>query len=278
MMDDRHHTPRASLLSTRASTSRLRAIPASVQGTNSGEKPTMLRRVALLLALLVFTPLTHAANFPGWQRTYQPDQLLLTSPQDDYGVVQFLLIPAQHEPGNVQVEFKKAINEIVGGLGADMALAKRSGLRVEGGLLFEVLTTRMEGIDLDVLIFAYDTGAKMYQVGLLMYVSAIPDTDRRVNHALDFIATATRKKFRMTDPRAFDRSAPQAQTVTAYTNTQTAPTPPPMPAAPAPQPQAQQSGKKCERRPVWGFRVSYWCQPSGICPDRVIKGYETVCE
>lgn len=236
----------------------------------------LIRRAAtLLLALMLIAPAS-AANFPGWTRTYQPDQLLLTSPQDDYGVVQFLLIPAQHEPGNVQVEFKKAINEIVGGLGADMTLAKRSGLRVEGGLLFEVLTTRMEGIDLDVLIFAYDTGAKMYQVGLLMYVSAIPDTDRRVNHALDFIATATRKKFRMTDPRAFDRSAPQAQTVTAYTNTQTAPTPPPMPAAPAPQP--QQSGKKCERRPVWGFRVSYWCQPSGICPDRVIKDYETVCE
>lgn len=236
----------------------------------------LIRRAAtLLLALMLIAPAS-AANFPGWTRGYQPDQLLLTSPQDDYGVVQFLMIPAQHEPGNVQVEFRKAINEIVGGLGADMTLAKRSGLRVEGGLLFEVLTTRMEGIDLDVLIFAYDTGAKMYQVGLLMYVSAIPDTDRRVNHALDFIATATRKKFRMTDPRAFDRSAPQAQTVTAYTNTQTAPTPPPMPAAPAPQP--QQSGKKCERRPVWGFRVSYWCQPSGICPDRVIKDYETVCE
>ncbi len=236
----------------------------------------MLIRCAalLLLALVLIAPIANAANFPGWTRTYQTDHVLLTSPQDDYGVVQFLMTPAEHEPGDPKVEFKKAINELVGGLGGDMTLAKRSGMRTEGGLMFEVLTTKMEGIDIDVLIFAYDTGAKIYQVGLLMYVSAIPDTDRRVNHALDFIATATRKKFRITDPRAFDRTAPQAQQVTAYTNAQAAPPPPPMPSTPTP----QQSGKKCERRPVWGFRVSYWCQPSGICPDRVIKDYETVCE
>lgn len=236
----------------------------------------LIRRAAtLLLALLVFAPFAaSAANFPGWTRTHQPDQLLLTSPQDDYGVVQFVMLPAQHEPGDAKKEFKKAIDEVVGGLGGDLKLAKRSGLQVQGGLMFEVLKTKMQGVDLDILMFGYDTGGKFYQLGLLMYVSAIPDADKRVNHALDFIATAVRAKYRMTDPKAFDRNAPQAQQVTAYTTTQTAPAPPPMPAAPPP----KQSGKTCERRPIWGFRISYWCQPSGICNDRVIKGYETVCE
>lgn len=233
------------------------------------------RAATLLLALVLFVPAAGAANFPGWQRDYQKDHVILTSPQDDYGVVQLLLTLAEHEPGNATVEFKKAIGEIVGSIGGDMTLAKRSGLRSEGGLMFEVLTTKMQGIDIDVLVFCYDTGGKIYQLGMLVYLSAIPDTDKRVNHALDFIATATRKKFRLTEARAIDR-APRAEQLTAYTNTQAAPTPPPVPAAPAPQP--QQSGKKCERRPIWGFRVSYWCQPSGICNDRVIKGYETVCE
>ena len=129
-------------------------------------------------------------------------------------------------------------------------------------------------MNVDALIFAYHTGANMYQAGILAYPSNIPDTDPRVNHALDFIATAVRTKYRLTDPRAFDRTAPNAQSVTAYNNTQAAPPQPAAPSTPVP----QQTGKKCERRPVWGFRISYWCQPSGICPDRVIKDYETVCE
>ena len=235
----------------------------------------MFFRAALALALLLMAPLAaHAANFPGWTRTYQPGSLTLVSPKNDLGVVQMLLIPAQQEPGNIKVEFGKAIDEIVGSLGADMKLAKRSGLRAQGGLLFEVLTTLIEGVPFDMLVFCYDTGGQTYQIGLLMYLSVIPDTDPRVSHALDFIATASRTKYRMTDPRTFDRTAPTAQTVTAYTSTKTAPAAPPPPTTP---PQ-QQAGKKCERRPIWGFRVSYWCQPSGICNDRVIKGYEDVCE
>ena len=233
------------------------------------------RAATLLLALVFAAPAALAANFPGWQRTYQPDHVIFVSPQDANGVVQFLMQVAEHEPGNPQTEFKKAINQIVSQLGGDITLAKRSGLKVEGGLMFEVLTTKAEGVDIDFLIFAYDTGGKFYQTGLIAYLSAIPETDPRVNHALDFIATATRKKYRLTNTRTFDATAPSAQQVTAYTNTQAAPPPPTPPATPAPQ---SQGGKKCERRPIWGFRVSYWCQPSGICNDRVIKGYETVCE
>jgi hypothetical protein len=33
----------------------------------------------------------------------------------------------------------------------------------------------------------------------------------------------------------------------------------------------------CRREPVWGFRISAFCKPTGICPDRVIKSYRTVC-
>lgn len=35
--------------------------------------------------------------------------------------------------------------------------------------------------------------------------------------------------------------------------------------------------KTCRREPIWGFRISALCKPSGICNDRVIKGYRTVC-
>ena len=38
---------------------------------------------------------------------------------------------------------------------------------------------------------------------------------------------------------------------------------PPAKAAPA--------GKNCRREPVWGFRMSAFCKPTGICPDRVIS-------
>jgi hypothetical protein len=36
-------------------------------------------------------------------------------------------------------------------------------------------------------------------------------------------------------------------------------------------------GKNCRREPIWGFRISAFCKPTGICSDRVIKGYRTVC-
>ncbi|KAB2850509.1 MAG: hypothetical protein F9K44_04650 [Hyphomicrobiaceae bacterium] len=35
--------------------------------------------------------------------------------------------------------------------------------------------------------------------------------------------------------------------------------------------------RRCRRVPIWGFRISPFCKPSGICNDRVIKGYRTVC-
>lgn len=46
--------------------------------------------------------------------------------------------------------------------------------------------------------------------------------------------------------------------------------------APAPRPKAA-PGKNCRREPIWGFRMSPFCKPTGICSDRVIKGYRTVC-
>lgn len=58
-------------------------------------------------------------------------------------------------------------------------------------------------------------------------------------------------------------------------------TPPPAVQATTPAPQQQPptaTGQNCRREPIWGFRISVWCQPSGVCPDREIKGYETVCD
>ena len=222
--------------------------------------------------LLLSATAVQAANFPGWKRTYEPDGLLLVSPQDAYGVVQLMLGKAEREDGDPRAAFKKAVDDAVAQLGGDMTLAKRSGLRDQAGMMVELVKVKAEGVDIDLLVFAYDARDRHFQAGILAYVSAIAETDKRVNHALDFIATAARAKYRLVDPRSFDRTAPQAVQVTAYKDT-TAPTPPP---ATAPTPST--NGQKCERRPIWGFRVSYWCQPSGICNDRVIKGYETVCE
>lgn len=36
--------------------------------------------------------------------------------------------------------------------------------------------------------------------------------------------------------------------------------------------------QNCRREPIWGFRMSPFCKPTGICSDRVIKGYRTVCD
>jgi hypothetical protein len=236
----------------------------------------LIRRAAtLLLALVFLTPIAAAANFPGWQRSYDAQAVTITSPQDANGMVNFMLNVAEYEGGDPKVEFRKSVDEAIRDMEGDFRLTQRSGVQVQGGLIVESLKVAVNGGTVDLLIFAYDTGGKIFQVGAIAYASTLADNDPRVSHALDFVATAVRTKYRMTDPRAFDRTAPQARTVTAYTNTQTAPRPPAPPAAPAPQ---SQGGKRCERRPIWGFRVSYWCQPSGICNDRVIKGYETVCE
>ena len=35
--------------------------------------------------------------------------------------------------------------------------------------------------------------------------------------------------------------------------------------------------KNCRREAVWGFRRSVFCKPTGMCSDREIKGYRTVC-
>lgn len=238
----------------------------------------MLRHaIAFAFMLIASADVAAAANFPGWTRTYEADSVAIMSPADNHGAVQLLLSIAEQEMGDPKVAFRKELDEAVAEMGAEISLTQRSGLREQGGMMLEALKVKTQGIDIDMLVFAYHTGNKFYQSGILVYLSSIPDTDPRVNHALDFIATAVRTKYRLTNPRDFDRTAPSAQQVTSYNNTQTAPTPPAP--APTPAPPAQtQSGKKCERRPIWGFRVSYWCQPSGICPDRVIKGYEDVCE
>ncbi|MBP6011475.1 MAG: hypothetical protein KBA31_04535 [Alphaproteobacteria bacterium] len=235
----------------------------------------LLRAIAFALTFIASASVAAAANFPGWTRTYEADSVAIMSPADNNGAVQLHLTIAEQEMGDPKVAFRKELDKAVAEMGAEISLTQRSGLREQGGMMLEALKVKTQGIDIDMLVFAYHTSNKFYQSGILAYLSSIPDTDLRVNHALDFIATAVRTKYRLTNPRDFDRTAPSAQQVTSYNNTQTAPTPP----APTATPPAQtQSGKKCERRPIWGFRVSYWCQPSGICPDRVIKGYEDVCE
>lgn len=238
----------------------------------------MLAYRSLIVALLLVfaTRIAQAANFPGWVRNYTAIDVTLVSPADQQGQVSLSIGVAEFEGGDPQTAFRKAVDEAVGSLGADIKLVGRSGVRVENGVLIDTLRVRLDnGGEIDILAFSYHTGGKIYQSGMLGYISTMPDTDRRVNQALDFIATAVRTRYRLTDPRAFDRTAPSAQQVTAYNNSQSAPPPPPAaPSTPVP----QQSGKRCERRAIWGFRVSYWCQPSGICNDRVIKGYETVCE
>lgn len=212
-----------------------------------------MARIFAVLAWIAIWTLSSAAARPlaDWTREYDATSVTLTSPADANGALVVISVGVTEKASaDPAAEFKAEVDKVIASLDADLALTLRSGLRTIEGVLLETLKVSASGVPVDVTIPAYPAGGGTYT------------------------ASAINARYRLVSARDFDRTAPAVQRTTTYDNTRTAPPAPPPPAGPAP----QTAGKRCERRPVWGFRVSYWCQPSGVCNDRVIKGYETVCE
>lgn len=236
------------------------------------------RLLACLFALFTFASASVAAPFPGWQRELQPEAVALLSPPDSgQRRVFFAVSLVETVNGDIETWFKNEVRESTSN--ADLPLSSRSGVKRQGEMLLEALryVRPEDGVTVDLFIIAYGIGGNRYQLMGLAYDSSLADTDQRVIYALDFIASSYRAKYGLTSLARFDASAPQVQKVTTV-QTQKA-TPPPAPPAQAPvAAPPQQKGKNCYRKPIWGLRVSPWCQPSGVCNDLWIKDYETVCE
>lgn len=236
------------------------------------------RSIAGLLALLILANAAVAAPFPGWQRELQPEAVALLSPPDAaQRRVLFLISVVETVGGNVEQWFKKEVAEATSN--ADLPLTSRSGVKRQGDMLIEALryVRPEDGVAADVLLIAYGVGGNKYQLMGLVYESGLADTDQRVIYALDFIAASYRTNYGLTNLSRFDATAPQVQSVTTVQTQKVSPPPAPPARAPVAAP-PQQQGKSCYRKPIWGLRVSPWCQPSGICNDLWIKDYETVCE
>ncbi len=227
--------------------------------------------IALFLLALAFP--VGAAPFPGWERRTGQDNVLgLLSPVDgDQRAVAFFLRASEPISGTPESWFAGNVSWFAG---KATTMIGRSGMRRAQNMMLETgHYRRVDGVEIDILVAAYPVRQGRYQLMAIIYPTAIQDSDPRVVYAIDFLASAYRGAYEMRDKAQFDRTAPTAQQTTQVSNDQPpAPTPPPV------APPVQQSGKNCYRKPIWGLRVSPWCQPSGVCNDLWIKDYETVCE
>lgn len=98
----------------------------------------------------------------------------------------------------------------------------------------------------------------MYRVGSLAAVA--------ITIAIASVPLAARDVERTADWTDASRT-PRAQHGTILAQAQAKAKDEPKPAA----------GKNCRREAIWGFRRSVFCKPTGMCADREIKGYRTVC-
>lgn len=229
----------------------------------------------LLLALLAALALSGAApvmaepaSLPGWTREADDDSVLMTSPADRAGLtVLYLVQKASPATPNVRAWFQRHEAEVIG----NARVTQRSGLVTEEDILKEtlILSRAEDGLEAKVHFISYPT-KRGQQFIIVMHAIEIPDSDARVNLALDHIAALWRTKFALTSTAQLPASSRSA--------------PPPVASAPPPSapttstPPTTESGKNCRREPIWGPSVSAWCYPSGVCNDLVIKGYETVCD
>lgn len=239
----------------------------------------MIARVlAGLFALFVLASAAVAAPFPGWQRELQSEAIALYSPPDsEQRRVFFAVSLAEPVTGDVEAWFENEVAETTST--AELPLGSRSGVKRQGDMLLEALryVRPEDNATIDLFLVAYAVGGNKYQLLGLAYDSSLTDTDPRVIYALDFIASSYRTKYGLTNLSRFDATAPQVQKVTTVQTQKITPPPAPPARAPVAAP-PQQKGKNCYRKPIWGLRVSPWCQPSGVCNDLWIKDYETVCE
>lgn len=126
-----------------------------------------------------------------------------------------------------------------------------------GGALFSISRTvaDRQGQNLHVHAYAYDTNGGR-QLILLLKPATLPDNNGPYQSAINHLADAVHRGV------AYASRAPSTSAAAA---------------APAPSTTAQ-TGRNCRREPLWRFRRSVFCKPTGICPDREIYDYETVCD
>jgi hypothetical protein len=187
-----------------------------------------------LFALFVLANAAAAAPFPGWQRELQSEAIALYSPPDgEQRRVFFAVSLVEAVNGDVEAWFKNEVAETTST--ADLPVNSRSGVKRQGDMLLEALryVRPEDGLVVDLFLVAYAVGGNKYQLLALAYDTTPPDTDQRVIYALDFIASAYRAKFSLTNLSRFDATAPQVQKVTTV-QTQKVTPPPPPPARPSP--------------------------------------------
>jgi hypothetical protein len=218
--------------------------------------------VAGLVALLTgsFPAAADVPGLPGWTSNASPNGLLLASPGDSLGAVMYIVpvvAPLQSRPGQW---LSSLVDQTIG---TNATVLGRSGVQREGSLFKEAVNMRgTDGVEIYLTVVAYKT-AHGHQALALMYPTTIADDDPRVEQALEHMATLWRSGFHLA---AAGGAGPSD-------------TPPPVASGGggggASRPPRQ---RNCRREPVWGQRISAFCKPTGICPDRVIKSYRTVCD
>ena len=235
-----------------------------------------MRLRSFVLTLVAFASVAvsaQAAPFPGWERRTGQDNVLgLLSPADgNQRAVAFFLRASEPISGTPESWFA---DNVAWFAGKATTMIGRSGMRRAQNMMLETgHYRRVDGVEIDILVAAYPVRQGRYQLMAIIYPAAIQDSDPRVVYAIDFLASAYRSTYEMRDKAQFDRTAPNAQQTTQVSNEA-----PPAPTPPVAAPPPKQSGQNCYNKPIWGLRVSPWCQPSGVCNDLWIKDYERVCE
>ncbi|MEW5962291.1 MAG: hypothetical protein AB1749_01880 [Pseudomonadota bacterium] len=218
--------------------------------------------VAALVCLLAASPPATAdvPGLPGWTANPSPNGLLLASPSDSLGGVMYLLpvvAPLQRRPGQWLASL------VDQAIGKEATVSSRSGVLREGSLFKEAVLLRdKDGAEIYLTVVAYKT-AHGHQALVLLYPTTIADDDPRVEQALEHMATLWKSGFHLA---ASGGAAPS----------DTPPSSPPVASSGGSGKPPRQ--RNCRREPVWGQRISAFCKPTGICPDRVIKEYRTVCD
>lgn len=232
--------------------------------------------IAFIVLLVAMSGSASAERvFDGWSRQTGRDNVMgLLSPKDGNGQAVAFFIRAPEAMAGTPASWFAGNVEWFAGKAALMT--GRSGMRRAQEMMLETgHYRRHDGIEIDILVAAYPVSNGQQQLMAIIYPSVVPDSDPRIIYAIDFLATAYRTRYEMRDFSTFDQTAPTVVGTTVVSNN----APPPVSSAPQQQPAVPQTqGKNCARKPIWGLRVSPWCQPSGVCNDLWIKDYETVCE
>lgn len=205
---------------------------------------------------------------PGWSSQAERNGIVMRSPADFAGQqVVYAIRAAEPVSGSVEAWFAQIVARTIG----TGTVVQRSGPQREQNLLKEaVVVRRADGAEIRIDAMTYPT-PQGQQVMLILFPAALGTGDARVNQAYDHFASLWRSGYRL----AATGAPPQGATPP-----RTAPPAPAQPGVAPPrtaQPPSPAPGRNCRREPVWGQRISPFCQPSGICPDRVIKEYRTVC-